>query len=107
MTESEITPQELKRRLDGGADLFLLDVREPGEAEISQIGGSHLIPLAELPQRLGELDPQAEYIVYCKVGTRSARAVEFLRGNGLLKVKNLAGGINRWAREIDDSLPQY
>ncbi len=107
MSGSDISPQDLNKRMEEGKPVALLDVREPTEADICQIEGSVLIPLRELPLRFGELDPQAEYVVYCKVGTRSARAVEYLISHGFLHVRNLQGGIIRWAREIDPSLAQY
>ena len=73
-----MTVEELKQRLDRGDDLFVLDVREPNEYQIANLGG-HLIPLNDLPRRVGELDPKRETVVHCKLGGRSAKAVEFLR----------------------------
>lgn len=103
---ADITPEELKRRLDAGDDLFVLDVREPHEYQISNIGG-HLIPLNDLPKRVDELDSTREIVVHCKMGGRSAKAVEFLRTAGFPKVHNLAGGINAWAERIDPKMPKY
>jgi sulfur-carrier protein adenylyltransferase/sulfurtransferase len=102
----EIRPEELKRRLDAGEDIFVLDVREPHEYQIANIGG-HLIPLGELPQRVNELDPNREIVAHCRSGVRSAKAVEFLRNNGFRNVANLAGGILAWSEKVDPTLPNY
>jgi len=104
--QNEITPEDLKHRLDAREDVFILDVREPHEYQIVNLDG-HLIPLAELPKRVNELDPSREIIVHCKMGGRSARAVDFLKQAGFKKVKNLVGGIDAWAQRIDSSLPRY
>ncbi|MBI4055683.1 MAG: molybdopterin-synthase adenylyltransferase MoeB [Elusimicrobia bacterium] len=103
----EISVQELKKRLDGGEDLVLVDVREPHEYEICKIQGSRLIPLGELPDRVHELNCAEEIVVHCRMGGRSAQAVQFLMQAGFRKVKNLKGGIDAWAREIDPSVPTY
>jgi adenylyltransferase/sulfurtransferase len=105
-TEAEITPKQLKARLDRGEPLLVLDVREPQEYQINRIEGSTLIPLGELPQRYQELDPSMEIIAQCKMGGRSAKAAEFLRQKGFM-VKNLTGGILRWIDEVDPSQPKY
>ena len=97
---------ELKRRIDQGERVFLLDVREAAEYETVNLGGG-LIPLGELPARLGELDPSREIIVYCHHGARSVTAVNYLRANGLSKARNLAGGIDRWSVDIDPSVRRY
>jgi adenylyltransferase/sulfurtransferase len=102
----QMQPEELKRRRDAGEDLFLLDVREPYEYAIAQMGG-HLIPLNDLPKRVRELDPSQEIIVHCKVGGRSQMAAEFLAQNGFKKVHNLAGGILAWSEKIDMNVPKY
>jgi adenylyltransferase/sulfurtransferase len=102
----EITVEELKSRIDLGDDLYILDVREPNEYEIANLGG-HLIPLSELPDRVSELDPYKEIVVHCKSGGRSARAVRFLQNAGFKKAKNLAGGIDAWAQRIDPRIPRY
>jgi adenylyltransferase/sulfurtransferase len=102
----QMTVKELKQRLDAGDELFILDVREPFEYRIAQIGG-HLIPLNELPQRVGELNPDQEIVVQCKSGGRSQKAAEFLAKNGFTKVHNLAGGITAWSSEIDPKVPKY
>src|SRR5713101_2793289 len=98
--------EELKRRLDAGDDIFVLDVREPHEYQICDIGG-HLIPLNDLPGRVHELDSSREIVAHCKMGGRSVKAVDFLRQSGFTKVHNLAGGINAWAERVDPKLPKY
>jgi sulfur-carrier protein adenylyltransferase/sulfurtransferase len=103
---SEITPIELKKRLDSGEDIFILDVREPHEYEICNLQG-HLIPLGELPKRVQELDPNREIVAHCKGGVRSAKAVAFLQEAGFKNVVNLSGGISRWATDVDPSIPKY
>jgi adenylyltransferase/sulfurtransferase len=103
----DITVQELAERLKKGNHLRLLDVREPHELEISRLEGARLIPLGQLAARLSELDSAEEMVVFCKSGSRSARALELLTSAGFRKVKNLKGGINAWAREVDQSLPLY
>jgi molybdopterin/thiamine biosynthesis adenylyltransferase/rhodanese-related sulfurtransferase len=106
MRRWEITPEELKAKLDSKEDVFILDVREPHEVEISNIGGS-LIPLGELPNRVNELDSSKEIVVYCHTGRRSHRAVDFLKEAGFKKIKNLVGGIDAWSTRIDPSVPRY
>ncbi|MBI4455212.1 MAG: molybdopterin-synthase adenylyltransferase MoeB [Acidobacteria bacterium] len=103
----EITPFELKERLDRGEKIFVLDVREPQEYQICRLPGSYLIPLGELPKRVHELNSADEIVIHCKLGSRSARAVEFLRQAGFRKLKNLKGGIDGWAQYIDPNLPRY
>jgi len=102
----EIAPRELKSRLDRGDDLFILDVREPHEYQICNLGG-HLIPLGELSRRVNELDSSREIVAHCRSGKRSAEAVEFLRSAGFRKVLNLKGGILAWSDEVDPSVPKY
>jgi molybdopterin/thiamine biosynthesis adenylyltransferase/rhodanese-related sulfurtransferase/molybdopterin converting factor small subunit len=98
--------EELKRRRDAGEDPFVLDVREPYEFSIAQIGG-HLIPLNDLPQRIRELNPNQEIVVQCKSGGRSQRAAEFLAQSGFKTVHNLAGGILAWSDKVDPKVPKY
>jgi molybdopterin/thiamine biosynthesis adenylyltransferase/rhodanese-related sulfurtransferase len=102
----EISVEELKASMDRNDDLFLLDVREPHEYEIVNMNG-YLIPLNDLPARVSELDSSRNIVVHCHHGTRSARAVAFLRQAGFKKVKNLVGGIDEWAQRIDPALPRY
>jgi len=106
VTTSEMQVEELKQRLDRGDDLFILDVREPHEYQICNIGG-HLIPLGDLPKRVNELDTSKEIVAHCRSGVRSAKAVNFLRQAGFKKVHNLAGGILAWADRVDPSMPKY
>jgi sulfur-carrier protein adenylyltransferase/sulfurtransferase len=102
----EITPTELKTRLDRGDDLYILDVREPHEYQICNLGG-HLIPLGELSRRAAELDSSKEIVAHCRSGKRSATAVEFLQKAGFKKIWNLKGGILAWSDEVDASVPKY
>jgi len=105
-TKRDMTVEEFKQRLDKGDDLFVLDVREPHEYQICNLGG-HLIPLNDLPKRVSELDSSREIVVHCKMGGRSAKAVDFLRQSGFSRVHNLAGGINAWAERVDPKVPKY
>ena len=91
----QITAQELKRRLAAGEDIFILDVREPHEYQAANLGAK-LIPMNEVPQRLGELDGAREIVVHCHAGARSQRVAEFLQQAGFAKVCNLTGGILAW-----------
>jgi adenylyltransferase/sulfurtransferase len=102
----EIQPEELKAKLDGGEDVFVLDVREPHEYQICNING-YLIPLGDLPKRVHELDSSREIVAHCRSGVRSAKAVDFLRQSGFRKVKNLAGGILAWSDKVDPTMPKY
>jgi adenylyltransferase/sulfurtransferase len=102
----EITPRELKTRLDRGDDIFILDVREPHEYQICNLQG-HLIPLGDLPNRASELDSSREIVAHCRSGKRSADAVQFLQQAGFRKIWNLKGGILAWSDEVDPSVPKY
>jgi molybdopterin/thiamine biosynthesis adenylyltransferase/rhodanese-related sulfurtransferase len=102
----EIEPCEAKELMDAGRPLFLLDVREPHEYEICNLGG-RLIPLGDLPARVHELDSADEIVVLCRSGARSAKAVDFLRQAGFTKAKNLRGGILGWSMKVDPSIPRY
>jgi len=106
-TFPEITARDLKKEIDQGRELVILDVREPHEFQIGRIPGSTLIPLGDLPKRVNELDPDRELVVHCKMGGRSAKAVEFLRQAGFQKVRNLQGGILAWSDQVDASVPKY
>jgi adenylyltransferase/sulfurtransferase len=105
-TVPEITPRELKARLDRGDDIYVLDVREPHEYQICNIGG-HLIPLGDLASRVNELDSSREIVAHCRTGKRSAQASEFLLKAGFRKISNLKGGILAWSDEVDPSVPKY
>jgi molybdopterin/thiamine biosynthesis adenylyltransferase/rhodanese-related sulfurtransferase len=102
----EIQVEELKRRLDAGEDLFVLDVREPHEYQICNLNG-YLIPLGDLPKRVHELDSSREIVAHCRSGVRSAKAVTFLQQAGFKKVHNLAGGILAWADRVDPKMAKY
>jgi adenylyltransferase/sulfurtransferase len=106
-TIEEIAPTELKRRLDAGDDIFLLDVREPVEWQICRLEGAVLIPMNTIPARMHELDSAREMVVYCRSGKRSAQITAFLKAAGFRKVKNLQGGILQWSDEVDPSVPKY
>jgi adenylyltransferase/sulfurtransferase len=102
----QMTVQELKVRRDRGDDLFVLDVREPYEYQIANIGGT-LIPQNEVPRRLADIDRNREIVVQCRSGGRSQRIAEFLAQQGYPNVKNLAGGILAWADAIDPKITKY
>jgi adenylyltransferase/sulfurtransferase len=104
---TEISAVDLKKRLDRGDKLTIVDVREPHEYQINKIAGSLLIPLGDIPKRYVELDPSDELVMQCKVGGRSAKAAEFLRSKGFTKVLNLTGGILDWIDKVDPSQPKY
>jgi sulfur-carrier protein adenylyltransferase/sulfurtransferase len=106
-TEWDITAGELSVQLYKSKQIHLIDVREPHELMISHINGSQNIPLGDLAGQLSKLDSSREIVVFCKSGTRSRRALEILISAGFRKVKNLKGGINAWARDVDKSLPIY
>jgi molybdopterin/thiamine biosynthesis adenylyltransferase/rhodanese-related sulfurtransferase len=102
----QLSPKDLKKRIDAGEDLFILDVREPFEYQIANIGGK-LIPQNDVPQRIGEIDRTREIVVHCKAGGRSQRIAEFLKQSGFPSVVNLAGGILAWSDEVDPKVPKY
>jgi adenylyltransferase/sulfurtransferase len=105
----EITVTDLKARLDRGERPALLDVREPFEWNIVNLGayGARMIPLNQLEGREHEMDREQEWIVYCRSGARSAHAVEYLMAHGFRNVSNLKGGVRAWAEQVDPSLPTY
>ena len=104
---TEISAVELKKRLDRGDVLKIVDVREPHEYEINRLKGSTLIPLGDIPKRYVEIDPSDEIVVHCKMGGRSAKAADFLRSKGYTRVLNLTGGILDWIDKVDPSQPKY
>jgi rhodanese-related sulfurtransferase len=104
---TQISPAELKARLEAGDKPVLLDVREPWEVAIAALPGILTMPLHEVPQRWRELDAQAEIVVICRSGMRSQNAATFLMQQGITQVYNLAGGLLAWSREVDPSLPTY
>ena len=102
----QLTVKELKRRIDAGEDAYILDVREPYEYRIANIGGMP-IPQTDVPNRLAEIDRDREVIVQCRSGSRSQRVAEFLKQVGYPRVVNLAGGILAWSDEIDPTVQKY
>ena len=104
---SEIQPIELKNRLDRGDDLTLLDVREPGEVAIAPFPKAMHIPMGDIPSRLTELDPDAEWVVVCHHGIRSAQVAMYLARMGFARVANLSGGIDAWSITADPNTPRY
>ena len=106
---AQITPASLKARLDQGDDLLILDVREPHEWDISNLGhyGAVLIPKNDVLARMGELDTAREMVVICRSGARSAAVIHELQQHGFRKLTNLSGGINQWARDVEPALPVY
>ena len=106
MTIPEISIQELKDLRDKKADILILDVRNPDEYALCNLGGQ-LLPMSELPQRFQELNPDQQIVIHCHAGGRSRRATEFLMKQGFKRVFNLRGGITAWANEIDQSMPKY
>ena len=103
----EMTAQELKARLDAGRPPILLDVRQDWETRLCRLDNAVHIPIEEIELRTEELDPQSEIVVYCHQGVRSAAVAEYLRGLGFTDVKNLAGGLDSWARTVDPAMRRY
>ena len=106
-TELDISPEELKELLSSDAHPVLIDVREPHEFEISKIEGAQLIPLREILSRMHELNSADEIVLYCKMGSRSAQALRYLKDAGFRRLRNLRGGINAYAEKVDSSIPSY
>lgn len=103
----DITPVELRQRLDAGEDLVVIDVREPAEWQIARIEGARHLPMGRVQAESGSLDPAAETVVYCHHGARSASVAGWLRRSGFANVHNLAGGIDRWSTDVDPSVARY
>ncbi|MBA3247042.1 MAG: molybdopterin-synthase adenylyltransferase MoeB [Pyrinomonadaceae bacterium] len=104
----EMTATELKERLERGDDLQIIDVREPNEYEIARLAAAKLIPLGQVVNRMDEIDPLRETVVHCKLGGRSAKAIESLKRAGYQgRLINLQGGITAWSNEVDPSVPKY
>jgi sulfur-carrier protein adenylyltransferase/sulfurtransferase len=104
----EITALELKERMDRGDDIQLIDVRQPDEHDFARIPGAKLIPLGEVVARSNEIDPNRETVVHCKMGGRSAKAIEALQRSGFRgELKNLVGGITAWSNDVDPTVPKY
>jgi sulfur-carrier protein adenylyltransferase/sulfurtransferase len=104
----EITATELKNRLDAGEDIQIIDVRQPDENAFAKIEGTKLIPLGEIVSRMDEIDETRETVVHCKMGGRSAKAIEALQRAGFKgNLINLRGGITAWSNEVDSKVPKY
>ena len=106
----EITPQDIKRRLDSDERLTLIDVREPVEFQTARIAGAELIPMRTIPAQLQRLEAAADdstLVVFCHHGVRSLNVVNWLREQGVASCQSMAGGIDRWSLEIDPSVPRY
>ena len=104
----EITATELKQRLDNGEDIQIVDVREANEVAVAKIPNTIHIPLAQVVNRMSEIDPARETVVHCKMGGRSAKAIEALQRSGFAgKLLNLTGGITAWSNDVDPSVPKY
>jgi len=104
---NEIGPKEVKAMIDERKDFILIDVREPHEFQIGRIPTSNLIPLGELPKRISDLDPNAQYVLHCKMGGRSAKGCDVLRAAGFKRVLNMTGGITAWSEQVDPTVPKY
>jgi sulfur-carrier protein adenylyltransferase/sulfurtransferase len=104
----EISATELKSRIDAGEDIQLIDVRQPDENAFARIPGAKLIPLGDVLRRMNEINPARETVIHCKMGGRSAKAIELLKQAGFSgELKNLKGGITAWSNEVDPKVPKY
>lgn len=104
----EISATELKNRLDAGEDIQLIDVRQPDEYAFAKIAGAKLIPLGQIMQRMDEIDASRETVIHCKMGGRSAKAIEIMQQAGFTgNLSNLKGGITAWSDEVDPKIPKY
>ena len=104
---TEITPQELKARLDKPGAPMLLDVRQDWETKLCRLPNAVHIPIEEIENRTEELDPETEIVVYCHAGVRSAAVAEYLRQLGFKSVRNLAGGLDLWAQTVEPGMRRY
>ena len=102
-----LSPEEIKKRIDEGHKIVILDVREPWEYQISKIEGAVLIPLGQLEKGKEELDQEAEIVCQCHHGVRSFKAMKYLQASGFKNVKNMAGGIDAWSAQVDPKVPRY
>jgi rhodanese-related sulfurtransferase len=106
----EVTPLEVKRRLEAGEQLFLIDVREPKEHRQASIQGAELIPMRTVPANLQTIEAKSDacpIVVFCHHGMRSLQVANWLREQGLASCQSMAGGIDRWSLEVDSSVPRY
>jgi len=110
MLALEVLPTEVRDRIAGGEHLFLIDVRQPEEYQITRIDGAELIPMDTIPghlNRLEEMADQGPLVVFCHHGMRSANVVNWLRGQGVEASQSMSGGIDRWSTDVDPSVPRY
>lgn len=107
MDDLQIEPRDVKRRLDRGEKLLLVDVREPWEYELCRLPGAQLVPLGTLASRVAQLEPADAVVLYCHHGVRSLDAAAWLRRQGIEGARSMAGGIERWALEVDPAVPRY
>lgn len=105
--EIEISPGQVKERLELGEEFLFVDVREPWERDTASIAGSVPIPLGEIPAHLGEFEEANEIVLFCHHGMRSLEAAAWLRSQGVAGAQSMGGGIDRWAIEVDSSVPRY
>lgn len=106
----EVTPTDVKRRIDAGEKVALIDVREPFEHQLTCIDGADLIPMNTVPQRLQEIEAKADestLVIFCHHGVRSLNVADWLRRQGVENCQSMAGGIDRWSLEVDPSVPRY
>ena len=104
----QITAEDVKEALDRGEKLTLVDVREPWEFEVSHLEGAKLIPIGDIIRRMDEIDPAKDTVLHCKMGGRSAQAIQMLRQAGFTgPLRNLRGGITAWSNEVDPKVPKY
>lgn len=107
MHDIQVTPQEVKARLDRGERLLLVDCREPNEHALCRIEGARLVPMGDVPAHLALFDESADVVVYCHHGQRSLNVAAWLRQQGVAGARSMAGGIERWSLEIDPTVPRY
>lgn len=106
----EVTPAEVKRRLDAGERLFLIDVRQPEEFQLTRIEGAELLPMNSIPAAVGNLEAKSDegtLIVFCHHGMRSLNVANWLRGQGISACQSMSGGIDQWSTDVDPSVPRY
>jgi rhodanese-related sulfurtransferase len=107
LSNIEISPREVKERIDRGEKILLVDVREKWEFETSRIEGTELVPLREVPENLPRFEDAEEIVLFCHHGVRSLDAAAWLRSQGVEGARSMAGGIDRWSAEIDPKVPRY
>lgn len=103
----EMTPREVKEKIDRGEKFLFVDVREKWEFETSRIEGATLVPMREIPENLARFEAADEIVLYCHHGIRSFDAAAWLRSQGIEGARSMAGGIDRWSAEVDSKVPRY